>query len=114
MHELRSGLRFSAETLGHFGVASEVRMENLEHNPTRQLDLLGHIDLGHSAAAESMKHPIAIAGGATKARDLFGRLLERRTRELWQRIGAANADRRRRSIPSTTLRTEHSVSRIAC
>jgi hypothetical protein len=91
-----------------------MRVKDLEHDAARKLDLFRDVHLGHPTTAEPVEDPIAIARGATKTRDLFGRLLERGTRELGERVRAANADRRRGAIPGTTLRAEHSISRIAC
>jgi hypothetical protein len=69
-------------------------MEHLEHDATRELHLLRDVHLGHSTTAEAVKDTVPVSGGAAKAGDLFGRLLERRTRELRKRIRTANADRR--------------------
>ena len=107
MHELGRGFRLASKSLGHLDVAREMRVQNLDDDRPRELRLLRDVNVGHAAAAHALEYTIPITDGATQARDLVVRPLERPAIEHGKRLGAARADGGRCPVPGTTLRAEH-------
>ena len=58
VYELARRLGFAAESLPHFRVAREVRVQDLDHERSLEQLMLGVVDVRHAAAAQPPNHAI--------------------------------------------------------
>src|SRR5579862_8299096 len=109
VHQMRRRFGLAPKALAHLGFAREMRMQHLDDERAAKLHMLGVIDMGHTARAQSMHDAIAIPGQAPERADLGIRRLRRASGDLGQRRRATRALNGDSAVPRAAVRAKQSA-----
>ena len=98
---------FATESLAHFRIARQMRIQHLDDHTATEHRVRRFIHVCHAAAGDATHDGEASAGRASQCGDLRVRHIDRRRRDVGQRMAAAHAVRCRRAIPGAAIRAEH-------